>query len=123
MIRRFHSPHDLIPRTHLVPNGSYTVMLTAAGSGFSRCREMAVTRWSEGVTCDRWGWYIFLRDVASGKIWSAGYQPAGVEADTYEVEFSEDRAEIVRRDGTLTTTLEVAVSPRMTPRFAAYRSR
>ncbi len=36
---------------------------------------------------------------------------AGVEADRYEVEFSEDRAEIVRRDGTLTTTLEVAVSP------------
>ena len=47
----------------------------------------------------------------SGKVWSAGFQPAGVEADSYEVEFSEDRAEIVRRDGTLTTTLEVVVSP------------
>ena len=40
MIRRFHSPHDLIPRTHLLSNGTYTVMLTAAGSGFSRCREI-----------------------------------------------------------------------------------
>ena len=44
-------------------------------------------------------------------MWSAGYQPSGVEPDSYEVEFSEDRAEIVRRDGTITTTLEVAVSP------------
>ncbi|HXM31435.1 MAG TPA: glucoamylase family protein, partial [Xanthobacteraceae bacterium] len=111
MIRRFHSPHDLIPRTHLLSNGRYTVMITAAGSGFSRWREMAVTRWREDVTCDSWGSYIFLRDVASGKVWSAGYQPSGVEADSYDVEFSEDRAEIVRRDGTLTTTLEVAVSP------------
>ena len=110
-IRRFHSPHDLIPRTHLLSNGRYTVMITAAGSGFSRWRDMAVTRWHEDVTCDSWGTYIFVRDVNSGKVWSAGFQPAGVEADSYEVEFSEDRAEIVRRDGTMTTTLEVAVSP------------
>ncbi|HEY6419092.1 MAG TPA: glucoamylase family protein [Candidatus Binataceae bacterium] len=110
-IRRFHSPHDLIPRTHLLSNGNYTVMITAAGSGFSRWRDLAVTRWHEDVTCDSWGTYIFIRDVNSGKVWSAGFQPAGVEAESYEVEFSEDRAEIVRRDGTMTTTLEVAVSP------------
>ncbi len=109
-IRRFSSPHDLIPRTHLLSNGRYTVMLTAAGSGFSRWGDLAVTRWHEDVTCDSWGTYIFVRDVNSGKVWSAGFQPAGVEADSYEVEFSEDRAEIVRRDGTMTTTLEVAVS-------------
>ena len=110
-IRRFHSPHDLIPRTHLLSNGRYTVMITAAGSGFSRWRDLAVTRWREDVTCDSWGTYIFLRDVHSAKVWSAGYQPSGVEPDSYEVEFSEDRAEIVRHDGTITTTLEVAVSP------------
>ena len=110
-VRRFRSPHDLIPRTHLLSNGNYTVMITAAGSGFSRWRELAVTRWHEDVTRDSWGSYIFIRDVNTGKVWSAGFQPAGVEADSYEVEFSEDRAEIVRRDGTLTTTLEVVVSP------------
>jgi cyclic beta-1,2-glucan synthetase len=110
-IRRFHSPHDLIPRTHLLSNGRYTVMITAAGSGFSRWRDLAVTRWHEDVTCDSWGTYIFIRDVNSGQVWSAGFQPAGIEADSYEVEFSEDRAVIVRRDGTITTTLEVAVSP------------
>ncbi|MGA7761276.1 MAG: hypothetical protein WCA59_05980, partial [Candidatus Binataceae bacterium] len=110
-IRQFHSPHDLIPRTHLLSNGRYTVMITAAGSGFSRWRDLAVTRWREDVTCDSWGSYIFLRDVQSAKVWSAGYQPGNVEADSYEVEFSEDRAEIVRHDGTIRTTLEVAVSP------------
>jgi cyclic beta-1,2-glucan synthetase len=49
--------------------------------------------------------------VSSGKVWSAGYQPTCVEPDSYEVAFSEDRAEIIRQDGTITTTLEVAVSP------------
>ncbi|HEY8154025.1 MAG TPA: glucoamylase family protein [Myxococcota bacterium] len=111
MLRRFHSPHDATPRTHLLSNGRYAVMLTAAGSGYSRCGDLAVTRWREDPTCDSWGSYIFLRDVGSGEVWSAGYQPSGAEPDSYEVAFSEDRAEIVRRDGSITTTLSVAVSP------------
>ncbi|MBI1818354.1 MAG: phosphorylase [Deltaproteobacteria bacterium] len=111
MVRRFHSPHDRVPRTHLLSNGRYAVMLTSAGSGYSRWRDLAVTRWCEDVTCDSWGAYVFLRDSLSGDVWSAGYQPSGVEPDSYEVSFCEDRAEISRRDGTITTTLEVAVSP------------
>jgi len=85
-------------------------MLTGAGSGYSRWRDLAVTRWREDVTRDAWGSYIFLRDVDSGKAWSAGHQPTCLEADAYEVTFSEDRAQIVRRDGSLTTTLDVVVS-------------
>ena len=46
----------------------------------------------------------------SGDVWSAGYQPSGAEPDSYDVMFNEDRAEFIRRDGTLTTTLEVLVS-------------
>ncbi|HEX4112005.1 MAG TPA: glucoamylase family protein [Stellaceae bacterium] len=109
--RRFHSPHDRTPRTHLLTNGRYAVMITAAGSGYSRWRDIAVTRWREDVTCDGWGTYIFLRDTRSGVVWSAGYQPSGTEPDRYDVAFSEGRAEISRDDGAITTVLEVAVSP------------
>ncbi len=69
-----------------------------------------MTRWREDATVDDWGSYVFLRDVASGDVWSAGFQPCGAEPDSYEVAFNEDRAEFTRRDGTLTTTLEVLVS-------------
>ena len=108
--RRFTSPHDITPRTHLLSNGRYAVMITAAGSGYSRWRGMAVTRWREDVTLDHWGSYIFLRDLRSGQVWSAGYQPSGAEPDRYEVTFSEGQAKIIRDDGSITTTLEVAVS-------------
>ena len=81
------------------------------GSGYSRWGDLAVTRWREDPTCDCWGSYIFLRDVDTGAVWSAGYQPSGVEPDTYDASFFEDRVEISRRDGTITTRLEVAVSP------------
>ena len=65
--RRFTSPHGALPRTQLLSNGRYAVMLTTAGSGYSRWRDLAVTRWREDVTRDGWGTYVFLRDVDSGE--------------------------------------------------------
>jgi cyclic beta-1,2-glucan synthetase len=109
--RRLASPHGATPATHLLSNGEYAVMLTAAGSGYSRWRDLAVTRWREDTTCDDWGSYVYLRDTASGTVWSAGFQPSGAVPDSYEVVFKEDRAEFTRRDGTLTTAMDVLVSP------------
>lgn len=108
--RRLISAHDTTPATHLLSNGRYAVMLTAAGSGYSRWHNLSVTRWREDATCDDWGSYIFLRDVRSGDVWSAGFQPSGTEPDEYKVSFLEGSAEISRRDGSLTTTMEVLVS-------------
>ena len=110
VLRRFTSPHDATPRTHLLSNGRYAVMVTAAGSGYSRWRDVAVTRWREDVTRDSWGSYLFLRDMHSGAVWSAGHQPSGAEADSYEVTYAEDHAEFARRDGSITTGLTVVVS-------------
>lgn len=109
--RRLFSANDAAPATHLLSNGRYAVMLTAAGSGYSQRDALAVTRWREDVTCDDWGSYLYLRDVESGEFWSATWQPAGKLPDSYEVNFMEDRAEFVRWDGTLTTSLDVMVSP------------
>ncbi len=108
--RRFSSPHGATPRTHLLSNGRYAVMITAAGSGYSHFRDLAITRWREDATRDDTGSYIFLRDVATGERWSAGFQPSGEKPQSYQVSFSEDRAEFVRRDGAITTRLDVIVS-------------
>ena len=108
--RRFTSPHDTTPRTHLLSNGRYAVMVTAAGAGYSRWRDMAVTRWREDVTRDSWGTFLFLRDMHTGAVWSAGHQPSGAEPDSYEVEYAEDHAEFSRRDGSIATGLTVVVS-------------
>jgi len=71
MLRRFRSPHGAVPRTHLLSNGRYSVMVTNAGAGYSRWRDLAVTRWREDVTRDAWGSFVFLRDTGSGEVWSA----------------------------------------------------
>ena len=110
-VRRLRSAHAATPEVQLLSNGRYAVMLTGAGSGYSRWRDLGITRWCEDATRDDWGAYVFLRDVHSGDVWSAGYQPSGVEPASYDVRFSEDRAEFIRRDGTITTVLEIVVSP------------
>ncbi len=111
VFRRFSTPHGPAPRTHLLSNGRYAVMLTTAGSGYSRCAGLGITRWREDVTRDPWGTYVFLRDIESGAVWSAAHQPTGVEPAVYRATFSEDRAEFYRLDGTIATALEVIVSP------------
>ncbi len=98
------------PRTHLLADGDYAVMISAAGSGYSRWRDIAVTRWREDPTCDPWGFFIFLRDCTNGQVWSAGYQPVGREPDGYEVAFLEDRAEIIRQDDRIRTATEILVA-------------
>ncbi len=108
--RRFTHATQPTPATLLLSNGRYTSLVTAAGSGFSRWGDLAITRWREDATCDDFGSYVFLRDVRSGDVWSAGAQPIGVEPDRYSVVFNEDRAVFARQDGTLATTMEVIVS-------------
>lgn len=109
-VRRHVGPVPGAPVTHLMSNGRYSVMLTATGGGVSRWGDLAVTRWREDATRDDWGSFLYLRDMADGAVWSATPSPMGGAADHAEVQFSEDRAEFIRRDGTLATTLEVVVS-------------
>ncbi len=109
--RRYSSPYSRLPRTHLLSNGEFTVMLSVAGSGYTRWRDLAVTRWREDPTCDDWGSYCFLRDTQSGEVWSSTYQPSVAEPAQYAASFTEDRAEITRSDGTMATQMELIVSP------------
>jgi cyclic beta-1,2-glucan synthetase len=108
--RRLHTWRPRTPHTQLLGNGRYVVMVSASGAGFSRCGGLAVTRWLEDPTSDNCGQAIFLRDCDSGLTWSAGFQPSTQEPDSYRVTFTEDRVEIMRRDGPWSTRLQILVS-------------
>jgi cyclic beta-1,2-glucan glucanotransferase len=111
LVTRAYDTADLpTPRTQLLSNGNYTVMITTAGGGYSRCGAVAVTRWREDATRDHWGSFIYVRDVRSGAVWSTGHQPIPAKATNYEVAFSEDKADFWRRDSGIVTHMEVIVS-------------
>ncbi|HUG62227.1 MAG TPA: glucoamylase family protein, partial [Methylomirabilota bacterium] len=90
-VRRFVVPTGGAPITHLLSNGSYSVLLTATGGGYSRWSDIAVTRWREDPTRDNWGSALFLRDKKSGESWSAAASSQR-PGDHSTVTFSEDRA-------------------------------
>jgi cellobiose phosphorylase len=114
-IRVLDSPDTPVPEVQLLSNGRYHVMVTHAGGGYSRWKDLAVTRWREDGTRDHWGTFCYLHDVDSGATWSTAYQPTLRRAVHYEAIFSEGRAEFRRRDRgddfDFDTYTEIAVSP------------
>ncbi len=109
-MRVFTDPNAPLPEVHLLSNGRYHVMATHAGGGYSRWRDLAVTRWREDVTADAWGTFIYLRDRDTGHYWSSAYQPTLCKADHYEAIFVQARAEYRRRDHAIESHTEITVS-------------
>ena len=109
-LRQFRSPHTVFPHTQFLSNGHYVTSVTNAGGGSSAWRGLPVTRWRRDATRDADGQFIYIRDLRSGAVWSAGYQPTRVEPDEYAATFTADRAGFRRRDGDITTELDIAVS-------------
>jgi cellobiose phosphorylase len=116
-IRVFSSPDTLVPEVQLLSNGRYHVMVTNAGGGYSRWNDLAVTRWREDGTRDNRGNFCYIRELASGTVWSTAFQPTLRRPGHYEAIFSEGRAEFRRRDaldggeGEFETYTDLVVSP------------
>jgi len=110
-LRVFAEPNRAEPAVQLLSNGRYHVMVSSAGGGYSRRRDMAVTRWREDISSDNWGMFCYLRDVASGDFWSCAYQPTLKKPESYEAIFSDARAEFRVRERDFVAHTEIVVSP------------
>ena len=111
VMRVFTNPTPPAPEVHLLSNGRYHVAITSAGGGYSRWRDLAVTRWREDATRDCWGMFVYLRDLATGEFWSAAHQPALRATKRYEAIFTQARAEFRQRHAGLDVHTEISVSP------------
>ncbi len=109
-LRVFKSPDTPVPEVQLLSNGRYHVMITNAGGGYSRWKDIAVTRWREDSTRDNWGAFCYIRDVSGDSFWSTTYQPALKRSKNFETVFSEGRAEFRCRHDDLDAYTEVVVS-------------
>ncbi len=110
-MRVVSTPDTTVPEVQLLSNGRYHVMVTNAGGGYSRWKDIAVTRWREDTTCDNWGTFCYIHDLESNGYWSTGHQPSLRQAKSYEAVFSQGRAEFRRRDNDIETHTEIVVSP------------
>lgn len=104
------SPHHS-PRVQILSNGEYSLMLSSAGSGYSKCGKLAITRWREDGTRDNWGQYIYVRDVQMNQTWSTTLQPGIRKPDSYKAIFAEDKVEFLRQDMDIKTSTQIIVAP------------
>ena len=110
-MRIFTNPSLHAPEVHLLSNGRYHVVVSSAGGGYSRWRDLAVTRWREDATRDCWGTFVYLRDVETGEFWSTAYQPTLRTTKSYEAIFTQARAEFRQHHAGLEIHTEISVSP------------
>ncbi|HUR31087.1 MAG TPA: glucoamylase family protein, partial [Saprospiraceae bacterium] len=74
-LRIINTPNTPIPEVQLLSNGRYHVMVSNSGGGYSRWKDLAITRWREDGTCDNWGSFCYIRDLETYEYWSSTYQP------------------------------------------------
>ncbi|HEU0231025.1 MAG TPA: hypothetical protein VFR20_10665 [Burkholderiaceae bacterium] len=95
----------------LLSNGRYHVMLSAAGGGYSRHGQNALTRWREDATRDCWGAFLYVRDRGNGDAWSPARQPMVDAAVERSIDFSGSSAAFIGTTSDITTRVDVTVSP------------
>jgi cyclic beta-1,2-glucan synthetase len=109
-IRRIVDPARMPKATDVLSNGTYSMMLSSTGAGYSRLGDIAITRWQPDPVEDRSGSFLFLRDVDSGEWWSATSEPASVPGQAAEAVFADDKATFLKAYGTLRSEVECIVT-------------
>jgi cellobiose phosphorylase len=110
-VRKLSTPDTLVPEVQLLSNGRYHLMITNAGGGYSRWKDIAITRWHEDSTCDNWGTFCYIRDLGSKEFWSTSFQPTLKRSKNYEVNFTEGHADFRNREQNFDIHTEIVVSP------------
>ena len=72
-------PDTQTPRSLLLSNGHFSLMVTNSGGGYSQWRDLELTRWRSDQTCDGMGTCCYLYEPESDHLWSPTYHPVGGE--------------------------------------------
>ncbi|MEO8090391.1 MAG: glucoamylase family protein, partial [Gemmatimonadales bacterium] len=110
-VRQLETPDTPAPHVALLGHLPYTIMVSHCGAGYSRYEGLAVTRWHSDGTRDSTGQFCYVKDVSSGRVWSAAHQPVCAPADWYNAFLATDRVTFHRADGDIETRTEIAVVP------------
>ena len=109
-LRKFLAPDFTLPNVHILSNGLYSVMLSDKGTGYSKDKMAAVTRYREDAVIDHYGMFFYLKNITDGTIWSATYAPLNILPNKYEVTFTPDKVAFNRMDKGIETLSEIVVA-------------
>ena len=107
-----------VPQVNLLSNGSYSLLINSAGSGYSRWNDVDLTRWQPDPVTTGGGSWIYLQELEltepytplAGALWSACYQPVPRSPDRVQVTFHPHMVVFRREEDEIVSTLEVIVT-------------
>ncbi|MDY5970043.1 MAG: glucoamylase family protein, partial [Bacteroidales bacterium] len=106
-VREFSALKPL-PEIGFLSNGAFTVLLNDRGAGFVRYKDIYINRYRQ-ISSEYHGSFMYIRNMATDKVWSNTYAPTQVEPDQYRVVFAGDRIKYLREDDGIATTTEICV--------------
>jgi len=109
-VSKFETPHTGTPKTQILSNGRYGLMVTNAGGGYTQWGDYEITRWRSDLTQDLWGTFCYIREADADRLWSNTFHPVRGKDEVHSVEFALDRAVFRHIDNGIRTETEVIVS-------------
>ncbi|NLW48151.1 MAG: glycosyl transferase family 36 [Firmicutes bacterium] len=110
-LRTFYQANTFLPEARFLSNGRYSVMISNSGSGFTKWKQLALTRWVEDPVKDATGPFYYIRNLNKDQVWSPTYHPCRVEAEDLKMEFSLGKVTFSRTDGDIRTEMQIMVAP------------
>jgi cellobiose phosphorylase len=81
------TPRTPKPWVNILTNGSYGLVVSQTGGGFSwetHSEFNRITRWHQDLIQDNWGKYIYIKNNKTGEVWNPAWMPVKTELDSYE---------------------------------------
>lgn len=105
-----------IPQMHLLSNGSYNLLVSNMGGGYSSWHGIDLTRWQPDGVLDPWGTWIYIQDIQRdftevNEIWSACHQPIPANAEDMQVTYFAHMAVFRRTQDEISSNTEITVVP------------
>ncbi len=106
------TPFTPKPWVNVISNGTYGLIISQTGSGFSwneHSEFNRITRWHQDLIKDDWGKYFYIRNNKTGEFWSPAWQPVKTNYDFYEVIYGQGYAIFTTEYKNVKITLKVFV--------------
>ncbi|CCQ97006.1 putative phosphorylase [[Clostridium] ultunense Esp] len=108
------NPRTPKPWINVISNGDYSIMVSQTGGGYSwrgNAGQNRITRAFQDLVKDPWGKYLYIRDLDSGKFWSATWKPVMAEYTRYEVHHGIGYSLFLHETENIESALRVFVVP------------
>ena len=101
---------NTIAHEHVLANDRYHLTIADDGTGSSHFGMLAITRRTPDRTRETDSFVLYIRDLESGDVWSAGAEPVRHAEDPYEAIARDGIVTLVREHAGIRTTLEITLA-------------